>query len=96
MSEYESYLDLPEWRVATKLAELIRTYPDIEEIYDDVRAYVLTQDTITAFHLSCKYRFGYSVSARLIEKLEVEDIVGPYDLGRGYREVFQTERRPRA
>lgn len=99
MSDYESYkeisiptnLDLPEWWVADKLAELKRMYPDIEEIYDDVRAYVLTQDTVTASHLSRKYRFGYTASARVIDKLEAEGIVGPYDKERGYREVLRKE-----
>lgn len=95
MGEYDSWREIPvpddlpaDW-IAMKLAEYKRIYPDIDEVYPKVKAYVQTQDTVTVSQLQRKFRFGYTCGARLIELLEAEGIVSAYDSEIGYRAVLQ-------
>jgi S-DNA-T family DNA segregation ATPase FtsK/SpoIIIE len=54
-------------------------FDDIEKDskYDEILAYVASQKEVSASLLQRKFRLGYPRAARMIEKFEVEGVVGP-------------------
>lgn len=51
--------------------------PDLDEDYDQVVEFVVSQKEVSASLIQRRFRFGYPKAARLIEILEHEGIVGP-------------------
>jgi S-DNA-T family DNA segregation ATPase FtsK/SpoIIIE len=54
-----------------------RMNPDREEDYDQVVAFVASQQEVSASLLQRRFRFGYPKASRLIEILEHEGVIGP-------------------
>jgi len=50
---------------------------DLDELFQQAKEYIKTKNTISATLLQRKFLIGYATSARLLEKLEEEGLVGP-------------------
>jgi DNA segregation ATPase FtsK/SpoIIIE, S-DNA-T family len=60
-----------------------------DPLYDQVCAYVTTQDQVSISHLQRRFRIGYNRSARLIDTLEARGILMPAD-GSKFRKVLRS------
>jgi prepilin-type processing-associated H-X9-DG protein len=62
----------------------------IEEIYEDAKYLVIEQQTASVSMLQRRFRIGYTKAAGLIDRLEAEGVIGPYE-GSKPRKVLQQE-----
>lgn len=62
----------------------------IEKLYPDIKEYVQSQVVITIKGLQRKFRTGYILTARIVDRLEAEGIVGENQIGIG-RKVLYTK-----
>jgi S-DNA-T family DNA segregation ATPase FtsK/SpoIIIE len=60
-----------------------------DELYDDAKAFVISQQSASTSMLQRRFRIGYNRAARLIDDLEANQIVGPSE-GSKPRKVFVT------
>ncbi|RXT59406.1 FtsK/SpoIIIE family DNA translocase [Lacticaseibacillus chiayiensis] len=60
-----------------------------DELYDDAKAFVISQQSASTSMLQRRFRIGYNRAARLIDDLEANQIVGPSE-GSKPRKVFAT------
>ena len=63
---------------------------DEDPLYNDVCAYVTSQEQVSISLLQRKFRIGYNRSARLIDTLEARGILMPADGGK-FRKVLRTQ-----
>jgi prepilin-type processing-associated H-X9-DG protein len=62
----------------------------IEEIYEDAKYLVIEQQTASVSMLQRRFRIGYGKASQLIDRLEAEGVIGPYE-GSKPRKVLQQE-----
>lgn len=62
----------------------------IEEIYEDAKYYVIEQQKASVSMLQRRFRIGYSKASQLIDRLEADGVIGPYE-GSKPRTVLQKE-----
>lgn len=76
----------------------VSSQPEYEDdLYQQIREYVRTQDEISISLLQRQYRIGFNRSARLIEKLELDGVVAPAQGSKPRRVIKPTqESQPRA
>ncbi|MBU6161264.1 MAG: DNA translocase FtsK, partial [Myxococcales bacterium] len=61
---------------------------DYDELYDEAVQSVIEAGQASISMVQRKFRIGYNRSARMIERMEKEGIVGPSSGGAGRREVL--------
>ena len=72
------YLDLNEELLRSK-----QSNNDFEdELYDEIKSFVLSVDEVSISLLQRRYRIGFNRSARLIEQLELDGILAPQQKGK--------------
>lgn len=67
----------------------VKSYSELDDgdLYEDAKAYVIEQQKAGTAMLQMKFQIGYGRAARIIEKLEDEEIIGPAD-GASPRKVY--------
>ena len=59
-----------------------------DELYSEVKAYIGTLKAISTSSLQRRFRIGYAKASRLIDKLEEDKLISPYDDSSKPREVL--------
>lgn len=62
----------------------------VDGIYDPAKEWTITLETVSAATLQRRFRIGYTRAARIIDRLEENNIVAPAE-GRGPRRVLVKE-----
>ncbi len=67
----------------------VKSYSDVDDgdLYEDAKSYVIEQQKAGTAMLQMKFQIGYGRAARIIEKLEEDEIIGPAD-GASPRKVY--------
>lgn len=67
----------------------VKSYSDVADgdLYEDAKSYVIEQQKAGTAMLQMKFQIGYGRAARIIEKLEEDEIIGPAD-GASPRKVY--------
>jgi S-DNA-T family DNA segregation ATPase FtsK/SpoIIIE len=67
----------------------VKSYSDVDDgdLYEDAKSYVIEQQKAGTAILQMKFQIGYGRAARIIEKLEEDEIIGPAD-GASPRKVY--------
>jgi prepilin-type processing-associated H-X9-DG protein len=77
-------------RGITKGGEMMANIKGIEEIYEDAKYLVIEQQTASVSMLQRRFRIGYNKASQLIDRLEADGVIGPYE-GSEPRKVLQQE-----
>lgn len=59
-----------------------------DELYSEVKEYIGTLKTISTSALQRRFRIGYAKASRLIDKLDEDKLISPYDGSSKPREVL--------
>ena len=59
-----------------------------DELYSEVKAYIGTLKTISTSALQRRFKIGYAKASRLIDKLDEDKLISPYDGSSKPREVL--------
>lgn len=71
----EIITNIEETEEATEQPEAL----EIDELYQDVKDLVIEAQSASVSFLQRKFRIGYTRAARLIDSLEADGIIGPYE-----------------
>ncbi len=82
-----NYLNLEE--ELRKVAEVSKANDMVDELYPDVLEFIKTIDEISISMLQRRYRIGFNRSARLIERLELDGLIGPATSGGRTRKILR-------
>lgn len=82
------YAFIPEDYINKKENEI--TFEEDDELFDDAVRYVIEQGEASASKLQRRFKIGYNRAARMIDMMEMYNIIGPQQSGSKPREVLMT------
>ena len=59
-----------------------------DDFYNEVKEYLKSQKSVSTSHLQRRFRVGYARASRLIDKLEEDKLISPYDSSNKPRKVL--------
>lgn len=66
-------------REVYKLIEKTTTHTLVEHYYEKVKSFVMQSETISLYEIDREFQVGYVVAAFLIDRLENDGVISPYE-----------------